>query len=116
MNRYNLEESMYKKISKKEKITRNISEVHSADNYLTKETTESVSLAITRLHGCLDSSVLENERVYYFLIADIDFVIDNEKIHCESGDVLYLDKGTTYSAEGDFEAITINVPAFGVVK
>ena len=27
----------------------------------------------------------------------------------------YLDRDTTYSAEGDFEAVTINVPAFGVV-
>lgn len=31
---------MYKKISNNEKITRKISAVHSADNYLTKETTE----------------------------------------------------------------------------
>ena len=107
---------MYKKISKNEKITRDISEVHSADNYLTKETTENVSLAITRLNGKLDSSMTANERVYYFISADVDFIIDNEKIHCESGDVLYLDKDTTYSAEGDFEAITINVPAFGVIK
>lgn len=107
---------MYKKISKNEKITRDISEVHSADNYLTKETTENVSLAITRLNGKLDSSIIANERVYYFISADVDFIIDNEKIHCESGDVLYLDKDTTYSAEGDFEAITINVPAFGVIK
>ena len=107
---------MYKKISKNEKITRNISEVHSVDNYLTKETTENVSLAITRLNGKLDSSITANERVYYFISADVDFIIDNEKIHCESGDVLYLDKDTTYSAEGDFEAITVNVPAFGVIK
>ena len=107
---------MYKKISQNEKITRDISEVHSADNYLTKETTENVSLAITRLNGKLDSSITANERVYYFISADVDFIIDNEKIHCESGDVLYLDKDTTYSAEGDFEAITINVPAFGVIK
>ncbi|MCX4254430.1 MAG: hypothetical protein OSJ63_04075 [Bacilli bacterium] len=107
---------MYKKISKNEKITRKISEVHSADNYLTKETTENVSLAITRLNGKLDSSMLTNERVYYFINADVDFIIDNEKIHCETGDVLYLDKDTSYSARGYFEAITINVPAFGVIK
>ena len=43
-------------------------------------------------------------------------ISNDEKIHCNSGDVLYLDRDTTYSAEGDFEAVTINVPAFGVVK
>lgn len=107
---------MYKKISKNEKITRNINDVHFADNYLTKETTESVSVAVTRLSGKLESSKIINERVYYFISADVDFMIDGEKIHCESGDVLYLDKDTNYSAEGDFEAVTINVPAFGVIK
>ena len=94
---------MYKKISKNEKVTRKISEVHSADNYLTKEITENVSLAVTKLNGNLDSSKIENERVYYFIVANVDFV-------------LYLEKGTTYSACGDFEAVTINVPAYGVKK
>ena len=107
---------MYKKISNNEKITRKISEVHSADNYLTKETTESVSLAVTKLNGKLDSNKITNERVYYFISADVNFIIDGEKVHCNSGDVLYLDSDTIYSAEGDFEAVTINVPAFGVKK
>lgn len=107
---------MYKKISNNEKITRKISEVHSADNYLTKETTESVSLAVTKLNGKLDSNKITNERIYYFISADVNFMINNEKVHCDSGDVLYLDKDTIYSAEGDFEAVTINVPAFGVIK
>ena len=107
---------MYNKISNNEKITRKISEVHSADNYLTKETTESVSLAVTKLNGKLDSNKITNERVYYFISADVNFIINNEKVHCDSGDVLYLDKDTIYSAKGDFEAVTINVPAFGVIK
>ena len=34
---------MYKKISKEQKVRRNISDVHFADNYLTKETTENIS-------------------------------------------------------------------------
>ena len=107
---------MYKKISKNEKVTRNISDVHSADNYLTKDTTENISVAVTKLNGKLESSKIINERVYYFISADVDFLIDDENVHCESGDVLYLAKDTIYSAEGNFEAVTINVPAFGVVK
>lgn len=107
---------MYKKISKNQKVRRNISEVHFADNYLTKETTENISLAVTKLNGKLDLNNLKNERVYYFINADVDFIIDGEKVHFENNDVLYLDKNTNYSAEGTFEAVTINVPAFGVVK
>ena len=107
---------MYKKISYNERTTRIISEYHSADNYLTKETTKNVSLAITKLNGKLESNKINNERVYYFISADVIFIINDEEIHCNSGDVLYLDKDTTYSAEGNFEAITINVPAFGVIE
>ena len=90
--------------------------MHSADNYLTKETTENVSVSVTRLDGKLDLSILNNERVYYFINADADFIIDNEIVHCDTGDVLYLDKNTSYSANGKYEAVTINVPAFGVKK
>lgn len=107
---------MFKKISKNQKVRRNISEVHFADNYLTKETTENISLAVTKLDGRLDLTKLKNERVYYFISANVNFIIDGEKVHLESGDVLYLDKNTNYSAEGSFEAVTINVPAFRVIK
>ena len=65
---------MYKKISNNEKITRKISEVHWADNYLTKETTENVSLAVTKLSGKLDKSKISYERIYYFISADVNFL------------------------------------------
>lgn len=107
---------MYKKISKNEKVTRQINDMHSVDNYLTKETTESVSVAINKLNGKLDSSITKNERVYYFINADVDFLIDGETVHFESGDLLYLDKNTMFSASGEFEAVVINTPAYGVIK
>ena len=107
---------MYKKITKNEKITRKITDVHSADNYLTKETTKNISLAINKLEGKLDLVKTVNERVFYFISADVEFVIDNEKVHLEDGDVLYLSKDTNYSAIGNFEAVVINSPAFGVIK
>ena len=107
---------MYKKISNNEKVTRVINEMHSADNYLTKETTESMSLAVTKLNGTLDSCITKNERVYYFINANVDFKINGETVHLESGDVLYLDKNTEFSAEGSFEAVTVNSPAHGVVR
>lgn len=107
---------MYKKITKNEKITRKISDVHSADNYLTKETTSNISLAINRLDGILEPVKTVNERVFYFISADVDFIIDNEKVHFNDGEVLYLSKDTNYSVTGNFEAVVINSPAFGVIK
>ncbi len=107
---------MYKKITEKEKITRRITNMHSSDNYLTKETTENISLAINRLNGRLKLLKTVNERVFYFINANVDFIIDGEKVHIEDKDVLYLSKDTSYSAIGVFEAIVINSPAFGVIK
>lgn len=107
---------MYKKIAQNEKVTRKITDVHSADNYLTKETTENISLAINRLDGKLDLLKTVNERVFYFINANVEFIIDGEKVHFEDGDVLYLDKDTSYSANGKFEAVVVNSPAFGVIK
>lgn len=107
---------MYKKITENEKVTRKITDVHSADNYLTKETTKNISLAINKLDGKLDLVKTVNERVFYFINADVDFIIDNEKVHFEDGEVLYLTKDTNYSAIGRFEAVVVNCPAFGVIK
>lgn len=70
---------MYKKITKNDKVTRKITDVHSADNYLTKETTKNISLAINKLDGKLDLVKTVNERVFYFISADVNFIIDNEK-------------------------------------
>lgn len=107
---------MYKKIAKNERVTRKITDVHSADNYLTKENTKNISLAINRLDGKLDLLKTVNERVFYFINANVEFVIDGEKVQFEDGDVLYLNKDTSYSANGKFEAVVVNSPAFGVIK
>lgn len=54
--------------------------------------------------------------MFYFVSADVDFWIDNEKVHFEDGEVLYLSKDTSYSDNGRFEAVVVNSPAFGVIK
>lgn len=47
---------MYKKITPNERVTRVVNSEHSIDNYLTKETTENISLAISKLNGKLEIS------------------------------------------------------------
>ena len=48
------------------------------DNYLTKETTENISLAISKLNGELKLSKTPRERVYYFIKANAEFNIEGE--------------------------------------
>ena len=69
---------MYKKITPKERVTRVVNSQHSIDNYLTKETTENISLAISKLNGELKLSKIPSERVYYFIKANAEFNIEGE--------------------------------------
>ena len=69
---------MYKKITPKERVTRVVNSQHSIDNYLTKETTENISLAISKLNGELKLSKTPRERVYYFIKANAEFNIEGE--------------------------------------
>ncbi len=69
---------MYKKITPKERVTRVVNSEHSIDNYLTKETTENISLAISKLNGELKLSKTPSERVYYFIKANAEFNIEGE--------------------------------------
>lgn len=107
---------MFKKITPNEKITRIVNSEHSIDNYLTKETTENVSLAISKLNGKLELSRTTSERVYYFISANAEFNIDGNIVDVNDGDVLYIPNNTDYSIKGVFEAVTVNTPAFGVSK
>ncbi len=107
---------MYKKITPNERVTRTVNCEHSIDNYLTKETTENISLAISKLNGELELSKTLSERVYYFIKANAEFNIEGEKVSVNDGDVLYFPSDTNYSVKGIFEAVTVNTPAFGVKK
>lgn len=107
---------MYKKITPNERVTRVVNSEHSIDNYLTKETTENISLAISKLNGELELSKTLSERVYYFIKANAEFNIEGEIVFVNDGDVLYIPSDTNYSVKGIFEAVTVNTPAFGVKK
>lgn len=81
---------MYKKFSKEDKVTRVVNENYKVDNYLTKEVSENISMAVSHLNGKIINEICENERVYYFLNANGEFIIDGEKVNVTSGDILYI--------------------------
>lgn len=107
---------MYKKITQSEKITRKVNSEYKVDNYLTKETTKNISLAISKLDGEVPVEKTPNERVYYFIEANAQFNIEKEIVSVKSGDVLYIPSNTNYSFKGSFEAVLVNTPAFGILN
>ena len=106
---------MYIRIKSTDKITRGEGTQYSIDNYLTKNNVANISVAVSHLHGKISKTKnIESDRIYYFLKAHAEFVIDNEIIPVINGDLIFISKNTTYCVEGDFDAVLINTPAFDI--
>lgn len=106
---------MYIKVENKDKITRVKGEHYSIDNYLTKDKTDNISVAVSHLIGKIDyTKNIESDRIYYFLKANATFKIENELVKVNDGDVIFIQKDTLYSVEGVFDAVLINTPAFDI--
>lgn len=105
---------MYIKLTKQDKITRGEGKYY-IDNYLTKDKSNNISVAVSHLNGKIGNTKnIKSDRVYYFINANAKFKIDNESIIVKDGDVLFIEKNTVYSMEGTFDAVLINTPAFDI--
>ena len=106
----------FKLVKNEEGNTRNHSDSYSIKNYLTREFSENFSLAVSEMidgeHEVTKS--VASDRVYYFISADATFVVDGQSINIKSEDVLFIEKNTEYSFSGNFKAVLINMPAFGI--
>ena len=106
---------MYIKINNTDKITRGESSQYIIDNYLTKNMSNNVSVAVSHLNGKINKTKnIESDRVYYFINANAKFTIDNKTVQVNNGDLIFISKNTIYSVEGTFDAVLINTPAFDI--
>ena len=105
---------MFIQYKKEDKVTRGEGN-YFIDNYLTKDKSPNISVAVSHLNGKIcNTRNIESDRVYYFINADAKFKINNEDVNVKDGDVLYIEKNTSYSMEGSFDAVLINTPAFDI--
>ena len=105
---------MFIQYKKEDKVTRGEGN-YFIDNYLTKDKSPDISVAVSHLNGFMDKTKnIESERVYYFIKAEAVFIINNEIVNVKDGDVLYIEKNTSYSMKGHFDAVLINSPAFDI--
>lgn len=107
-----------RKIAKSDAVRRGESEHYQIYNYLTKEDSPDVSLAVSVLRGAIpETANLVSDRIYYFLEADAVLRFgDGADMHVASGDVVRIPKNTRYSVEGSFRAVLINAPAFEIAN
>ena len=88
---------------------------YSIKNYLTKDFSETFSLAVSELNGaCELTKSIASDRIYYFIEANAKFNIQGKEIEVSSEDVLFIQKNTEYCFAGTFKAVLINIPAFNI--
>lgn len=100
-------------IKKDQGIARRISESYRVTNFLTKDSTKNVSLAVSEATNHFETTKnVRSDRVYYVLEGKLIVKKDDKKFIAEPGDVIFIPKNTEYHFEGTFKAILINSPAF----
>jgi len=94
-------------------VVRGEGSTYEITNYLTKDTSSRLSVAVSRLRGELGRTLNKvSDRVYYFLEGRVSFTFDEGGFEAKAGDIVYVPAGTAYEMEGNFEAVLISAPPF----
>ena len=104
---------MFKVVRKSDAFIRQILENKVAINYITKETNQNVSFAVTEATDYIEEEEAKYDRIYYVLEGELTLVFDEEKIFLKREDACLVSKGSKYSVKGTFKVVVVNQPAFG---
>lgn len=106
---------IYKLVKDTDGIIRKHSDSYSIKNYLTKDFSKDFSLAVSMLNGEHElTKSIASDRIYYFIEGNAEFIIDGNTVNVNKDDTLFIEKNTEYSFKGNFKAVLINLPAFGI--
>lgn len=104
---------MYKVVKSSEAAVRQIAGTYKANNYITKDISPSVSLAVNEAGNHQETERTEYDRIYYVLEGEIEFDFDGDYVSLQPGDSCFVAKDTEYKFSGTFKAVVVNQPAFG---
>lgn len=104
---------MYKIIRKQNASVRKIADSYSALNYVNKDISPNMSLAVTDAQKHQETETTLYDRIYYLLEGKAIFIFDDKKVILEKGDSCFISKNTTYEISGTFKSVIVNQPAFG---
>jgi mannose-6-phosphate isomerase-like protein (cupin superfamily) len=109
---------MLKVIRKSETRERKVADNKSAFNYITKDISPDVSLAViegTDYFG--ETTTIPQNRIYFVLQGNLILDSNGEKTTLHPEDSCFISAGTQYSyvMSGTFKIITIDQPAYGVL-
>lgn len=104
---------MYRVVRRPEALVRKIAENKVAVNYITKDISQEVSLAIIEATDYYEKETTAYNRIYYVLDGTLVLVFNGEEMSLHVGDTCFIEKGMTYEMKGTFEVVVVNQPAFG---
>jgi mannose-6-phosphate isomerase class I len=104
---------MYKVVRQSEAIFRKIADNKFATNYITKDISPNISLAILEGKNYQEETITKYNRIYYVLNGKLTLSFGSEEISLKENDACFISENTEYEMFGTFKAIVINNPAFG---
>jgi len=104
---------MYKTVRKLESTPRKISDKAQARNYITKDISPTVSLAVLEGNNCSEKVFTAYNRIYYVFEGTLKLSFGSEKILLKEGDSFFVSSNTDYLLAGTFKTVVVNEPAFG---
>ena len=107
---------MLKIVRKSEAKERKIADNKSAFNYITKDISKDVSLAVIEGREYNGEINLTEVRIHFVLSGNLTLDIGGEKNTLYPEDSCFISKGTKYTMSGTFKLITVDQPAFGINK
>lgn len=104
---------MYKIVKRFEAIVREIAKTYHARNYITKDISPNVSLAVNTANQHTEIETTQYDQIYYVINGRLNISANNQRATLDPSDSIIISKGTSYEFSGSFEAVVINQPAFG---
>ena len=87
---------MYKVVKKSEAKLRVITANKRSFNFITKDISPNVSLAITGGENFSEEEKAKYDRIYFVLKGKLTLIFDDEKVILEEGDSCFVKKDTLY--------------------
>lgn len=100
-------------VQKSEASIRHIADTYKATNFITKDITPVVSLAINEASNHQETETTDYDRIYYVVEGVLNIKTNDEAYSVNVGDACFISANTTYDFFGTFKAVVVNQPAFG---
>ena len=104
---------MFKVVKKSEANVRIIADNKIAIDFITKDITKEISLAIIETNKYHGKEISAYNRIYFVIEGELHLIIDKKEVSLTSGDTCFIGKHTSYEMKGTCKTIVIDQPAFG---